>query len=260
MHAKNVAVSDVKDTNFWKQFTTFKACTKNTFPLFPMSKIQIFESNSQHPMFNSYLTTGCFRCQRYKFLKAIHNTSIEFHKRPYAVSDVKDTNFWKQFTTEVKCLTFNTMLFPMSKIQIFESNSQRNGHGTHVQKSCFRCQRYKFLKAIHNQNEACIYLVFAVSDVKDTNFWKQFTTILTYPNYFYMLFPMSKIQIFESNSQLPALNCSLRESCFRCQRYKFLKAIHNSPLLDILQTSAVSDVKDTNFWKQFTTISIYPGF
>ena len=41
------------------------------------------------------------------------------------------------------------------------------------------------------------------------------------------LFQTTKIQIFESNSQLILSTASLGQSCFKLQRYKFLKAIHN---------------------------------
>ena len=37
-------------------------------------------------------------------------------------------------------------------------------------KSCFRLQRYKFLKAIHNRLYSFTVLVKVVSDYKDTNF------------------------------------------------------------------------------------------
>ena len=61
------------------------------------------------------------------------------------------------------------------------------------------------------------------------------------------LFQTTKIQIFESNSQ-PLLRLSLKfPRCFRLQRYKFLKAIHNTPILDDIETLVVSDYKDTNF-------------
>ena len=41
-------------------------------------------------------------------------------------------------------------LFQTTKIQIFESNSQRSRASSIISVSCFRLQRYKFLKAIHN--------------------------------------------------------------------------------------------------------------
>ena len=41
--------------------------------LFQTTKIQIFESNSQLDDNKPYCVVGCFRLQRYKFLKAIHN-------------------------------------------------------------------------------------------------------------------------------------------------------------------------------------------
>ena len=118
--------------------------------LFTMSKIQIFESNSQRlqPLYN--IIMDCSRCQRYKFLKAIHNLTSSLGLWEQTVHDVKDTNFWKQFTTAFWHMNKNYQLFTMSKIQIFESNSQH----THY----------------------LLYLVVTVHDVKDTNFWKQFTT------------------------------------------------------------------------------------
>ena len=166
-----------------------------------MSKIQIFESNSQlinsiNPIYNC-----CFRCQRYKFLKAIHNTTINTFSTALVVSDVKDTNFWKQFTTPLQWRSIRNQLFPMSKIQIFESNSQHQYLKPFFVNCCFRCQRYKFLKAIHNHNLHISFYNQVVSDVKDTNFWKQFTTTDRITCVTILLFPMSKIQIFESNSQ-----------------------------------------------------------
>ena len=61
-------------------------------------------------------------------------------------------------------------LFQTTKIQIFESNSQRNFAHTPYIHRCFRLQRYKFLKAIHNKNIITINGVEVVSDYKDTNF------------------------------------------------------------------------------------------
>ena len=61
------------------------------------------------------------------------------------------------------------------------------------------------------------------------------------------LFQTTKIQIFESNSQLMAHPIGNSESCFRLQRYKFLKAIHNRMANRSFGESVVSDYKDTNF-------------
>ena len=41
--------------------------------LFQTTKIQIFESDSQRQLSVAEYLTRCFRLQRYKFLKAIHN-------------------------------------------------------------------------------------------------------------------------------------------------------------------------------------------
>ena len=138
--------------------------------LFQTTKIQIFESNSQPPARLRLTMRCCFRLQRYKFLKAIHNTHL--------------------------LVTRHIMLFQTTKIQIFESNSQPFLLWNLSHLCCFRLQRYKFLKAIHNR----------------------------------------------------AVSGALRAvGCFRLQRYKFLKAIHNAAGQALLSPLVVSDYKDTNF-------------
>ena len=146
---------------------------------------------------------GCFRLQRYKFLKAIHNSCCKF--------------------------SYFCLLFQTTKIQIFESNSQPLSIYKFLFASCFRLQRYKFLKAIHN-----FYQHIASSKE---------------------LFQTTKIQIFESNSQRKSGNSVLKVRCFRLQRYKFLKAIHNLLTCVCRNFHVVSDYKDTNFSKQFITYS-----
>ena len=195
--------------------------------MFQTTKIQTFESNSQRRFCRYYTAICCFRLQRYKLLKAIHNNLWASSTPSCVVSDYKDTNFWKQFTTEhVKVLT--TL-------------------------GCFRLQRYKLLKAIHNSTKRVIGCWYVVSDYKDTNFWKQFTTMMLNNNIFLELFQTTKIQTFESNSQQWCWITIYFSSCFRLQRYKLLKAIHNSLKPFLRSVSVVSDYKDTNFWKQFTT-------
>ena len=61
------------------------------------------------------------------------------------------------------------------------------------------------------------------------------------------LFQTTKIQIFESNSQLSASTTSRPRCCFKLQRYKFLKAIHNNMSVGDVALNVVSDYKDTNF-------------
>ena len=61
-------------------------------------------------------------------------------------------------------------LFQTTKIQTFESNSQRGVQGRLGTGRCFRLQRYKLLKAIHNGGEEWAVETRVVSDYKDTNF------------------------------------------------------------------------------------------
>ena len=62
-----------------------------------------------------------------------------------------------------------------------------------------------------------------------------------------MLFQTTKIQIFESNSQQTRRIVPKEVCCFRQQRYKFLKAIHNTDYVIDVRAKVVSDNKDTNF-------------
>ena len=63
--------------------------------LFQTTKIQIFESNSQHFRLRNKFPLCCFRLQRYKLLKAIHNDRDKEAMLSEVVSDYKDTNFLK---------------------------------------------------------------------------------------------------------------------------------------------------------------------
>ena len=112
--------------------------------LFQTTKIQTFESNSQRFLINSIFLFSCFRLQRYKLLKAIHN--IDF------------------------CTVRKVRLFQTTKIQTFESNSQLYTPNLFHALRCFRLQRYKLLKAIHNTDNGGALVNGVVSDYKDTNF------------------------------------------------------------------------------------------
>ena len=136
-----LVVSNIKDINFWKQFTTYA------------------KNHSQE--------LRCFEYQRYKLLKAIHNPAPTWTPKLKVVSNIKDINFWKQFTT----------------VRRGEANFKR----------CFEYQRYKLLKAIHNSLGVLSSNSFVVSNIKDINFWKQFTTCGYRYVLWWLLFRISKI-------------------------------------------------------------------
>ena len=112
--------------------------------LFQTTKIQTFESNSQQVTEIERFALSCFRLQRYKLLKAIHNLRRRNKSLP--------------------------KLFQTTKIQTFESNSQPSVKGSLCLCCCFRLQRYKLLKAIHNEKSEGATAEHVVSDYKDTNF------------------------------------------------------------------------------------------
>ena len=118
----------------------------------------------------------CLSDQRYNFLKANHNSRPRWNSSGPVVYQIKDTIFWKQITTFVLmiagfggCLSdqrYNFLkanhnevhvelhlfrLFIRSKIQFFESKSQRRRNRKTVTSCCLSDQRYNFLKAIHNK-------------------------------------------------------------------------------------------------------------
>ena len=144
--------------------------------MFIKSKIQFFESKSQlHPLV-SRIIVCCLSSQRYNFLKANHNAVVNNSNQAPVVYQVKDTIFWKQITTCTKVWTTDVLLFIKSKIQFFESKSQRSIIVSHNHPSCLSSQRYNFLKANHNKIKIKITIHTVVYQVKDTIFWKQITT------------------------------------------------------------------------------------
>ena len=64
----------------------------------------------------------------------------------------------------------SSVLFQTTKIQTFESNSQRISIHRYVEQRCSRLQRYKLLKAIHNERAEGKPQPLVVPDYKDTNF------------------------------------------------------------------------------------------
>ena len=171
---------------------------------------------------------SCSEYQRYKLLKAIHNKDGTGSLKLSVVQNIKDTNFWKQFTTGYQLIRQNSQLFRISKIQTFESNSQLHFFFREKGSGCSEYQRYKLLKAIHNGIVLLANTPGVVQNIKDTNFWKQFTTFTVKTSEKCKLFRISKIQTFESNSQLKSYIENYETSCSEYQRYKLLKAIHNN--------------------------------
>ena len=223
-----LVAQNIKDTNFWKQFTTIMILMRKRRGLLRISKIQTFESNSQPNLIPYLLFVGCSEYQRYKLLKAIHNYRM--------------------------CLPVERLLLRISKIQTFESNSQLCSTAASIARCCSEYQRYKLLKAIHNKGFS-VHIWFPVAqNIKDTNFWKQFTTLSSNILMASALLRISKIQTFESNSQPIWDWKDKKDCCSEYQRYKLLKAIHNTTPPFVAMPMVAQNIKDTNFWKQFTTV------
>ena len=111
------------------------------------------------------------------------------------------------------------------------------------------------MKAIHNAIIFLLYIYFVVLYPKDTEKWKQFTTIVLFGSKLMELFCIPKILKNESNSQQVYLAIFNENGCFVSQRYWKMKAIHNCCAGLELTIIVVLYPKDTEKWKQFTTLS-----
>ena len=165
----------LKDTQKWKQFTTVIFCVISEFPLCYISKILKNESNSQHHSRKCFLSL--------------------------VVLYLKDTQKWKQFTTVQVKNDLSSALCYISKILKNESNSQRLSGFLPLWASCVISQRYSKMKAIHNMFVMYMVFTFVVLYLKDTQKWKQFTTIRSSSFSCNLLCYISKILKNESNSQ-----------------------------------------------------------
>ena len=191
----------LKDTQKWKQFTTACVVSINELRLCYISKILKNESNSQPIRLLEFSPFCCVISQRYSKMKAIHNTPFIAFKFLSVVLYLKDTQKWKQFTTYVQRQFINSLLCYISKILKNESNSQRHNYPSFTLTCCVISQRYSKMKAIHNSNIILVLKLAVVLYLKDTQKWKQFTTVTFLFVTSTSLCYISKILKNESNSQ-----------------------------------------------------------
>ena len=169
-----------KDTEKWKQFTTITHELEQVKRLLCIPKILKNESNSQPLVFPDRVYWGCCVSQRYWKMKAIHNYPKVLPSSTKVVVYPKDTEKWKQFTTYKEHLPRVRRLLCIPKILKNESNSQRVEDNFTWNDSCCVSQRYWKMKAIHNHAEVFATESNVVVYPKDTEKWKQFTTIMTF--------------------------------------------------------------------------------
>ena len=186
-------------------------------------------------------------------MKAIHNSRLSFICKFYVVLYPKDTEKWKQFTTQELYPKIFGKLFCIPKILKNESNSQQSNLILKGEVCCFVSQRYWKMKAIHNQKMKFLIMQVVVLYPKDTEKWKQFTTCQKESQVARKLFCIPKILKNESNSQQRNYFKNRRWSCFVSQRYWKMKAIHNWRKRHQRKIKVVLYPKDTEKWKQFTT-------
>ena len=134
------------------------------------------ENNYNLLWFNNLHRMCCFRCKFTQILKAIHNHGDRLTIMTLVVFDANLHKFWKQFTTILRVICRQGLLFSMQIYTNFESNSQPGLKAEKNVVGCFRCKFTQILKAIHNWS--CNFLWFP------------------------LLFSMQIYTNFESNSQL----------------------------------------------------------
>ena len=223
--------------------------------MFCIPKILKNESNSQRNGHNAKANICCFVSQRYWKMKAIHNFISPCFYLAFVVLYPKDTEKWKQFTTNLFKLTHTCLLFCIPKILKNESNSQPFSYRWFLLLRCFVSQRYWKMKAIHNNTYNSRSINNVVLYPKDTEKWKQFTTLSLNTCKLFALFCIPKILKNESNSQHSPFHYPNWQCCFVSQRYWKMKAIHNPSLIKFSIFKVVLYPKDTEKWKQFTTKS-----
>ena len=168
----------------------------------------------------------------------------------------KDTEKWKQFTTDFIVIFADCLLLCIPKILKNESNSQHGDGNVKKEVGCCVSQRYWKMKAIHNKKELFFQFVQVVVYPKDTEKWKQFTTTVRLNSSNFKLLCIPKILKNESNSQHLFFADNRREGCCVSQRYWKMKAIHNAYHQLFNSAFVVVYPKDTEKWKQFTTESM----
>ena len=169
-----------KDTEKWKQFTTYCVCESWLCWLLCIPKILKNESNSQQYIQMNKEQFSCCVSQRYWKMKAIHNLHFVHPAMSFVVVYPKDTEKWKQFTTWALHGYAGVGLLCIPKILKNESNSQRIIISISNICSCCVSQRYWKMKAIHNRKLQLLLLKRVVVYPKDTEKWKQFTTYRPY--------------------------------------------------------------------------------
>ena len=187
-------------------------------------------------------------------MKAIHNLWDVLLYSQGVVLYPKDTQKWKQFTTVANITFISEWLCCIPKILKNESNSQLSGNTPKPYERCVVSQRYSKMKAIHNLNRMNLKLQSVVLYPKDTQKWKQFTTRSSILEFASSLCCIPKILKNESNSQPVKKSSWTAGRCVVSQRYSKMKAIHNRDVSARFLGQVVLYPKDTQKWKQFTTL------
>ena len=69
--------------------------------LYRISKIALIGSNSQQLRMENLVRFRCIEYQREHLLEAIYNGIKELKEVFIVVSNIKDSTYWKQFTTKI---------------------------------------------------------------------------------------------------------------------------------------------------------------
>ena len=210
-----------------------------------MSKIQFWKQFTTYEVAQSLVELLYSICQRYNFES---NLQLELIKPiiKSTVFDMSKIQFWKQFTTVRRCSCPSRTLYSICQRYNFESNLQQK-QGDDLK--AYICQRYNFesnlqpaasaasaaphciryvkdtiLKAIYNIKHVTKQRMKTVFDMSKIQFWKQFTTEVSFPKKVAALYSICQRYNFESNLQRIGNKSFSNDNCIRYVKDTILKA------------------------------------
>ena len=162
-------------------------------------------------------------CQRYNFES---NLQLELIKPiiKSTVFDMSKIQFWKQFTTVRRCSCPSRTLYSICQRYNFESNLQPAASAASAAPHCIRYVKDTILKAIYNIKHVTKQRMKTVFDMSKIQFWKQFTTEVSFPKKVAALYSICQRYNFESNLQRIGNKSFSNDNCIRYVKDTILKA------------------------------------
>ena len=164
---------------------------------------------------------------------------------------------WKQFTTQLKIITYENTLLSIAKLQNLKAihNVSNRLHSAKNVVINRKTTKFESNSQLWCHNYSCVISCYQSQNYK---IWKQFTTSASILSLFWKLLSIAKLQNlkaihnrfcllymfclvvinrkttkFESNSQQGLSSCNIRRCCYQSQNYKIWKQFTTMELLQI---------------------------